>query len=125
MTSRRTREIDGGSVSLAAADEEHSAPTRQTRTSISERRGLKPGSRVCLVSDSEQRGVLDSQSKSGYWAVRFADKSRNIHASDLKVLSSDAASFELSQAPLGWEERRASAAKSSTRGLSVAVSTNK
>ena len=57
--------------------------------------------------------------------MRFADKSRNIRVADLKLLPSDAASFEPSQAPLSWEERRqeerASAAVS--LGLSIAAST--
>jgi len=80
------------------------------------------------VSDSSRRGVLESKGNSSCWAVRFADKSRNIQVADLKLLPSDAASFEPSQAPLGKEERkrekRASANESSKRGLSVAASTN-
>ena len=55
--------------------------------------------------------------------MRFADKSRNIRAADLKLLSSDAASFEPSQAPLSREEKQSSASESSKRGLSVAAST--
>ena len=54
--------------------------------------------------------------------MRFADKSRSIRATDLTLLSSDAASFEPSEAPLSWEERQASATESSKRGLSVAAS---
>ena len=56
------------------------------------------------MSDSARRGVIESQVRS-YWTVRFADKSRNIRATDLKFLPSDAASFELSQAPLSFKER--------------------
>ena len=60
--------------------------------------------------------------------MRFADKSRNIRVADLKVLPSDAASFEPSEAPLGAEERKQekklSAAESSRRGLFVAASSN-
>ena len=60
--------------------------------------------------------------------MRFADQTHNIHVADLKLLPSDAASFEPSQAPLGWEkrkrEKRASAAESSNQGLPVAASTN-
>ena len=77
------------------------------------------------MNDSSRRGVIESQANK-YWAVRFADNSRNIHMAHLKVLPSDAASFEPSQAPLGKEERkrekRASAAETSKRGMSVAVS---
>ena len=49
--------------------------------------------------------------------MRFADKTRNIRSTDLKLLPSDAASFEPSQAPLSFKERlRArSAAPESTR----------
>ena len=125
MTSLGTHEIDGGSVSLTAAHEQQrQAPARQTKPSISELRGLKSGARVCLVSDSTRCVVLESQAKSGYWAERFADKTSNIHVTDLKLLPSDAASFEPSQAPLSWEERQASANESSKRGLSIAASTN-
>jgi len=77
------------------------------------------------VSDSARRGVLESQGKSNCWAVKFADKSGNIRVADLKLLPSDAASFELSEAPLGWEERLTSAPESSKRGLSVAASTSR
>ena len=88
--------------------------------------GRHVGGRVCLVSDSARRGVIESEvPKSGYWVVRFADKSRNVRVADLKLLPSDAASFEPSEAPLSCEERRreerASAVLSS--GLSVAAST--
>ena len=80
------------------------------------------------MSDSLRRGVLESQAKGGYFAVRFADKSRNMHMRDLKLLPSDTASFEPSQAPLSAAERqrenRASASESSKRGLSEAASTN-
>ena len=132
MTSLGTREIESGSVSLTAAHaQQQPAPARRTKPSISELRCLKPGARVCLVSDSARRGVLESQGKTCYWAVRFADKSRNIRVTDLhdlKLLPSDAASFEPSQAPLSGVERqreeRARASESSKRGLSVAASTN-
>ena len=81
------------------------------------------------MSDSARRGVLESQTKGGYWAVRFADKSRNIRVADLKLLPSDAASFEPSQAPLSLKERRqeerSSASEASKRGLSVAASTTR
>jgi len=83
------------------------------------------GARVCLVSDSSLRGVLESRvTKTNCWPVRFADKSRNVHVNDLKLLPSDAASFEPSQAPLSAREKEASAAESSKRGLPVAASTN-
>ena len=69
------------------------------------------------MSDSARRGVLESQGKRGCWAVRFADRTRNIRVIDLKVLPSDAASFEPSQAPLSRKERRQarSSAPQSTR----------
>ena len=76
------------------------------------------------MNDSARRGVLESQRKQGWWAVRFADKSRNIRVADLKLLPSDAASFEPSEAPLSADEKRASANDSSTRGLPVAASTS-
>ena len=82
------------------------------------------GARVCLVSDSARRGILESQGIRGLWFVRFADKSRNIRVTDLKLLPSDVASFEPSQAPLSDKEKRASASESSKRGMSVAASTN-
>ena len=44
---------------------------------------------------------------------------------DLKVLPSDDASFEPSQAPLSGKEKKMIASESSKRGLSVAASTNK
>ena len=75
------------------------------------------------MSDSARRGVLESQAKEGWWAVLFADKSRNFRAADLTLLPSDAASFEPSQAPLCWDEKQVSAPESSKRGLSVAAST--
>ena len=75
------------------------------------------------MSESARRGVLESQGERGYWAVKFADKSHNIRVTDLKLLPSDTVSFEPSQAPLGWEERQASAREASKRGLSVAAST--
>ena len=75
------------------------------------------------MSDSARRGVIES-AKANYWAVRFADKSHNIRVTDLKLLPSDAASFEPSQAPLGREEKQMSASEASKRGLSVAASTN-
>jgi len=93
-------------------------PSISEKPSISE--PLWPGARVCLVSDSARRGVIESQanggsSKNGYWTVRFADKSRNIRTDHLKLLPSDAASFEPSQAPLtSKERRRASSAPEST-----------
>ena len=83
------------------------------------------GARVCLVKDSARRGVLESQAKNGGWLVRFADRSRNIRATDLKLLPSDAASFEPSQAPLSDLERKAIASESSKRGLPVAASTSR
>ena len=55
--------------------------------------------------------------------MRFADKSSNIRAADLKLLPSDAASFELSEAPLR-AKKRAGDAETSKRGVSVAASTN-
>ena len=77
------------------------------------------------MSDSARRGVIESQANKGGWlVVRFADKSRSIRGSDLRVLPSDAASFELSQAPLSGAERQASTREASKRGLSVAASTN-
>ena len=99
-------------------------------SSNSELRGLKPGARVCLVSDSAQRGVLESAS-GGWWAVKFADKTRSIRVANLKLPPSDAASFEPPQAPLSRDERRVAAPESSNRGLcskrgmSVAASANK
>jgi len=84
--------------------------------------GRHVGARVCLVSDQARRGVLEFQGKTGYWTVKFADKSPNIRADYLKLLPSDAASFEPSQAPLSDKAKRASAAVSSKRGLSVAAS---
>ena len=69
------------------------------------------GARVCLVRDSALRGVLESHGNGGCWAVRFADKSSNIRATDLKLLPSDAASFEPSQAPLA-KKRQASSTES-------------
>ena len=79
------------------------------------------------MSDSSRCGVLESQVH-GWWVVRFADKSRNIRAADLKVLPSDAASFEPSQAPLSsvdrQREKQASKTEASKRGLSVAASTD-
>ena len=126
MTSLRTGGIDGGSLTAA---HEQQASAQQTKPSISELRGFKPGSRVCLMSDSARRGVLESQAPKGFWAVRFADKSRNIRVNDLKLLPSDAASFEPSQAPLSASERqqekKASATESSKRGLPVAASAKK
>ena len=90
--------------------------------------GRNVGLHVCLVSDLSRRGVIESQGKSGNWTVRFADKSCNIRATDLKLLPSDAASFEPSQAPLSADERQrlkqASAAESSERGLSIAAFAN-
>ena len=60
--------------------------------------------------------------------MRFADKSRNIRVTDIKLLPSDATSFEPSQAPLSAAERnrekQASASESTKRGLSAAESTN-
>ena len=73
------------------------------------------------MSDSARRGVLES-ANGRYWTVRFADKSRNIRVDDLKLLPSDAASFEPSQAPLSAVERKACASESSKRGLPVAAS---
>ena len=79
--------------------------------------GRQVGARVCIVSDSSRRGVLESHGIKGYCAVRFADKSRNIRVTDLKLMPSDTASFEPSQAPLRVKERlRArSSAPESTR----------
>ena len=60
--------------------------------------------------------------------MKFADVSRNIRAADLKLLPSDAASFEPSEAPMSALERKrekqASASEASKRGLFVAASTN-
>ena len=103
-------------------------PSQRPQTSVSNHLDDRQvGDRVCLVGDSSQRGVLDSQGYKGFWAVRFADNSRRIHVADLKLLPSDAASFEPSQAPLSKEERqrekRMSADEFSNRGLSVAAST--
>jgi len=75
------------------------------------------------------RGVIESRvGRTSWWAVRFADKSQNFRVTDLKVLPSDAASFEPSQAPQSGKERQrekqVSAAESSKRGMSVAASTN-
>ena len=77
------------------------------------------------MSDSARCGVIETQVNGGRWAVKFADKTRSIRGAELKVLPADAASFVPSEAPLGWEERRASANESSKRGLPVAASTNK
>ena len=123
MTSVRTRGVDGGSVSLTAHHEQQQqqAPARETKPSISELRGFE--ARVCLASDSARLGVLESQGTKGWWAARIADKGRNILSTDLKLLSSDAASFEPSQAPLSAAERQVSMSEYSKRGLSVAAST--
>ena len=43
--------------------------------------GRHVGVRVCLVSDSARRGVLESQ---GHWVVRFANKSKKLRAADLE-----------------------------------------
>ena len=99
------------------------------KTENSELRGLTPGARVCLASDSSRRGVLEPRvTKTNCWPVRFADKSRNIQVADLKLLPSDTASFEPSQAPLSSKERdrekKASAAETLKRSMSVAVSTD-
>ena len=76
------------------------------------------------MSDALRRGVIESLCSNGnFWAVRFADKSRNIRATDLKLLPSDAASSEPSQAPLSSKEIKASASESLNRGLSVTAST--
>ena len=83
------------------------------------------GARVCLVSDSSRRGVLESLCSNGvFWAVRFADKIRNIRVIDLELLPSDGASFNPSQAPLSAAEKQASPREASKRGLSVAASTD-
>ena len=115
------------SVFSGIAESDLRQNTTVEKMASSERHGLKPGARVCLVSDSARRGIVESQVGGPYWAVRFVDKSRNIKVTDLKLLSSDAASFEPSQAPHSWEERQrekqASASESSKRGLSVAAST--
>jgi hypothetical protein len=77
-------------------------------------RAVQVGARVCLVSDSARRGVIESRVGNGYWAVRFADKSRNVQIKDLEVLPSDDATFEPSQAPPKAEKsRRETRAKSS------------
>jgi len=84
------------------------------------------GAHVCLVSDTSRRGVLESQAKNGGWTVRFADRSRNIRVADLKVLPSDAASFEPSQAPMSVKERlraQSSAPKSTRKRRRVAEGT--
>ena len=69
------------------------------------------------MSDSLRRGVIESQGKSSGWIVRFADKSRSFRVADLKLLPSDVASFEPSQAPLSAREilRARSSAPESTR----------
>ncbi|KAJ1452797.1 hypothetical protein M885DRAFT_301846 [Pelagophyceae sp. CCMP2097] len=66
---------------------------------------FKVGARVCLASDSARRGVVETHVSGGFWFVRFADKSRNIHIKYLEVLPSDDAAFEPSQAPLSWAEK--------------------
>ena len=59
------------------------------------------------MRDTTRRGILESiVARSGFWAVRFADKSFNVRVSELKMLPSDDASFELSQAPLSSKEKR-------------------
>ena len=75
------------------------------------------------MSDSSRRGVLESQGIKGYWAVKFADKTRNFRVADVKVLQSDAASFEPSQAPLSAREIKAISSESLKRCLSVAAFT--
>ena len=76
------------------------------------------------MSDSSRRGVLESQGKSSWWVVRFADRSRSFRVADLELLPTDAAAFEPSQAPLNFMRKRASAKESLKRGLFVAASTN-
>ena len=56
--------------------------------------------------------------------MQFADRSLNILVADIKLLPSDAALFEPSQAPLSAVERLAIANESSERGLPVAASTS-
>ncbi|KAJ1452961.1 hypothetical protein M885DRAFT_525368 [Pelagophyceae sp. CCMP2097] len=68
-------------------------------------RGVHVGARVCLVSDSARRGVVEAHVTGGYWAVQFADTSRNIRVNDLEVLPSDDATFEPSQAPPSGREK--------------------
>ena len=75
------------------------------------------------MSDSSRRGFLESQAKCGWWAVKFADKSRNIRATDLELLSSDADSaFDtaLSLAPLGAREKHSLSAREKRRDRSSA-----
>jgi predicted RecA/RadA family phage recombinase len=69
-------------------------------------RAVHVGVRVCLASDSARRGVVESKVGNVYWAVRFADTSRNFRANDLEVLPSDDATFEPSQAPSSAHERQ-------------------
>ncbi|KAJ1452389.1 hypothetical protein M885DRAFT_527105, partial [Pelagophyceae sp. CCMP2097] len=70
-------------------------------------RGLHIGVRVCLASDSARRGVVEwTCVAGGWWAVQFADKSRNFRANDLEVLPSDDATFEPSRAPPNAKERK-------------------
>ena len=87
--------------------------------------GRNIGARVCLVSNSSRRGVIESHANGGGWLiVRFADKSRR--TTDLKSLSSDAASFAPSQAPLSFKERlraRSSAPESTRKRRRLAEGT--
>jgi hypothetical protein len=84
-------------------------------------RAVQAGARVCLASDSARRGVVESQGGGAYWVVRYTDKSSNVHVKDLKVLPSDDATFEPSQAPPGWEEKQQEerATAMAARGLHV------
>ncbi|KAJ1458110.1 hypothetical protein M885DRAFT_562235 [Pelagophyceae sp. CCMP2097] len=92
---------------------------RMERATTMAKRGVHVGIRVCLASDSVRRGVVESQGVGGWWVVRFADKSRNIHIMDLEVLSSDDATFEPSQAPLNKAEKRATT--TAARAVQVGV----
>ena len=90
--------------------------------------GRHVGARACLKSDTSPRGVIDSQAERGWLVARFADKILNVRVAYLN-LQSDAASFEPSQAPRSFKERRqeerSSANESLKRGLSIAASKNR
>ena len=77
------------------------------------------------MSNSAQRGVLESPNdKDRSWAGRVADKSRTFLPTDLKLLPSDATSFEPSQAPPSGKEKQTSATETWKRGPLVAALTN-
>ena len=94
---------------------------------LSNNDGRKAGARICLANDSTKRGVIESQTKNGFWTVRFADMSCNIRAADLKLLPFDAASFDPSKAPLDFYSAKFEAlkeAKKHASTLSVTAYTN-